>query len=145
MAQAVMSESKPKSGYAVVRKCSQCRRMALKDSDKCYFCSGKAREVGQLRREAKRQKRGQAAVNYDIRAQLQRLVSDDNCPAHARASAARTLAELDGLIGKHQQAPERNASAAIEGLSRSDLVAELERLRAKNSGQAPRAATSLLI
>ena len=115
-------------GYALQRKCSKCRRMAIKGQDLCWYCSGAAKQYWQDKKDAKR---GQSRPDYDIRGQLQRLVSDDACPANARASAARTLAELDGLIGKHQQAPERTAAQTIEGLSRADLVQELERLRVK--------------
>jgi hypothetical protein len=69
-------------------------------------------------------------MDYDVRAQLERMIADPNMAANARASAARTRAEMDGHIGRHQQAPDRTLSAPVAGLSRADLVAELERLRA---------------
>jgi hypothetical protein len=47
-----------------------------------------------------------------------------------RASAARTLAEMDGLVGRHQAVPDRGQDTPVEHLSRADLVAELGRLRA---------------
>jgi hypothetical protein len=49
-------------------------------------------------------------------------------PAAAKVTAARTLAEIEGLIGRHQAAP-RNETASLSILSRDDLIAELERLR----------------
>lgn len=68
-------------------------------------------------------------AGYDVRAVLWRLARDPKATATARASAARTLAEMDGIIGKHQQAPERISDATLATLSRSDLVQELARLR----------------
>ena len=47
-----------------------------------------------------------------------------------RASAARTLAEMDGLVGRHQAVPDRGQDTPVEHLSRADLVLELGRLRA---------------
>jgi hypothetical protein len=58
--------------------------------------------------------------------------------ANARASAARTLAEMDGHIGRHQAAPDRTASTPLAALSRADLVGELERLRAVCAQHKPR-------
>ena len=64
-----------------------------------------------------------------VRAALERLLSDPTAPAAARSTAARTLAEMDGLIGRHQQAPDRTRDTPIESLSRTELEAELGRLR----------------
>lgn len=60
---------------------------------------------------------------------LQALASDPLAPASARASAARTLAEIEGRIGRHAPAPER-PTQDVALLSRDELVAELGRLRA---------------
>jgi len=57
------------------------------------------------------------------------ITQDEQASAHARASAARSLAEIDGSIGRHAPPPVRDA-ADIASLSRGDLVHELERLRA---------------
>lgn len=62
------------------------------------------------------------------------LAGDPNAGAAARASAARTLAEIQGLLGKHQAKPDRTANLPIEELSRQDLVQELARLRLSRAG-----------
>jgi len=66
---------------------------------------------------------------------LQSLVRNDLTTPHARAAAARTLAEIGGLIGRHAIAPSRGATADVADLDRADLVRELERLRAKCAAQ----------
>jgi hypothetical protein len=65
---------------------------------------------------------------YQVAETLTNLLNSNDIPASARVIAARTLAEIEGLIGRHQAAPER-AGAALASLSRAELVAELERLR----------------
>jgi hypothetical protein len=67
---------------------------------------------------------------YSVRATLEAIALDPRATGTARASAARTLAELDGLLGKHQQPPERHDSAQLSQLTRAELEAELARLRA---------------
>lgn len=67
-------------------------------------------------------------ASYQVRTQLENLLSNKDLPASARVTAARTLAEIEGLIGRHQSVPERTGQP-ISSLSRSELVAELERLR----------------
>jgi hypothetical protein len=62
---------------------------------------------------------------------LMDMVKSDLTTPHARAAAARTLAEISGLIGKHAVAPSRGATADVADLDRADLVRELERLRAR--------------
>lgn len=69
-------------------------------------------------------------ARYAVRKQLETLAKSPQAPAAARVTAARTLAEIDGLIGKHQQPPDRLASSQLHELSRAELSAELERLRA---------------
>ena len=69
------------------------------------------------------------SVGYVVRAALTKLMNDPETIGSARASAARTLAEMDGMIGRHQTAPERNASIPVHALSRTDLERELTRLR----------------
>ncbi len=66
---------------------------------------------------------------------LQDLVRNDLTTPHARAAAARTLAEIGGLIGRHAIAPSRGATADVADLDRADLVRELERLRARVAAQ----------
>lgn len=61
---------------------------------------------------------------------LANLASDAALNPNARAAAARTLAEIQGLVGRHQPKPDRTAGVAIETLSREDLQSELSRLRA---------------
>jgi hypothetical protein len=65
---------------------------------------------------------------YQVAETLTKLLNSNDIPASARVIAARTLAEIEGLIGRHQAAPERSG-AALATLSRAELVAELERLR----------------
>lgn len=65
---------------------------------------------------------------YEVAAELRNLLKSNDIPASARVTAARTLAEIEGLIGRHQAAPER-AGQPLSALSRGELVSELERLR----------------
>lgn len=67
-------------------------------------------------------------VGNSVSAVLLALVQDQDAPAAARVNAARTLAEMDGLIGRHQAEPERSAPS-LATLSRDELVSELDRLR----------------
>lgn len=68
---------------------------------------------------------------YDLRAKLLKVMDDPKAPPQSKASAGRTLAEMDGLIGRHQAAPSRGATMPVGQLSRADLEAELVRLRDK--------------
>jgi hypothetical protein len=65
---------------------------------------------------------------YERRA-LRSVIDNEEASATARVQAARTLAELDGRLGRHQVAPSRSASEGLAILSRDELVSELERLR----------------
>jgi hypothetical protein len=60
---------------------------------------------------------------------LQALILSPTTPPVAKASAIRTLAEMQGLLGRHQQAPDRGQDTPVEELDRAGLVAELSRLR----------------
>jgi len=60
---------------------------------------------------------------------LRSVIEDLDAPATARVAAARTLAEINGQIGRHQVAPSRVATEGLASLSRDQLVLELERLR----------------
>lgn len=71
----------------------------------------------------------QQVVGYEVAGQLRDLLKNEGLPASARVTAARTLAEIEGLIGRHQPAPERGATAALSSLSRDQLIDELGRLR----------------
>jgi hypothetical protein len=66
---------------------------------------------------------------YAVAERLREVLSDDRSPASAKVFAARTLAEMDGMIGKHQAAPSNAPTAPLASLSRDQLVRELERLR----------------
>jgi|SRR5215469_1081308 len=68
--------------------------------------------------------------SYDIRAKLLKVLDDPHATAQAKASAGRTLAEIDGLIGRHQLAPQRGSQVPVGNLSRAELEHELDRLRA---------------
>ena len=65
---------------------------------------------------------------YERRA-LRSVIDNEEASATARVQAARTLAELEGRLGRHQPAPSRTASEGLASLSRDQLVSELERLR----------------
>ena len=71
------------------------------------------------------------SAGVGVRGTLASLARDPKATGTARASAARTLAEMDGLIGRHQTRPDRAAGLPVEDLSRADLIAELSRLRAR--------------
>jgi len=61
---------------------------------------------------------------------LRAILASKDAPAAAKATAARTLAEIEGQIGKHQQAPtDRLAEQRVSLLTRSELERELARLR----------------
>jgi len=68
---------------------------------------------------------------YDVRAKLREVLDNPKAPPQARAAAGRTLAEIDGLIGRHQTAPSKGALAQVGQLSRAELEGELQRLRDK--------------
>lgn len=69
------------------------------------------------------------AEGYAVSGQLRDLLNRADIPASARVLAARTLAEMDGMIGKHQAPPSHVPTAALSSLSREELVSELSRLR----------------
>lgn len=69
--------------------------------------------------------------NVSTRNLLLSLATDPNAASNARASAARSLAEMDGLIGRHQTKPNQTADVPVEELSRDELARELARLRAR--------------
>lgn len=57
------------------------------------------------------------------------IASDANAPAAARASAARTLLEMEGAIGRNQSPQAPTDDKPLSSLSRADLEAELSRLQ----------------
>jgi len=67
-------------------------------------------------------------LSYGVSEYLQAIVQDQDAPAAARVNAARTLAEMQGQIGRHQAEPERTAPS-LSTLSRDQLVQELAQLR----------------
>lgn len=71
-----------------------------------------------------------ATRGFAARAELTAILADQSNPANARVVAARTLAEMDGTIGKHQAPPSHTSTAPLASLSRDELVSELGRLRA---------------
>jgi hypothetical protein len=113
------------NNFANLPRCARCKRPQYRSTGLCWFHAGKPGKPDKAQPPIVL-----ATGGYDIRSQLQAMVADRSIAANARASAARTLAELDGLIGRHQPTPERNHTAPLPTLSRDDLVRELERLRA---------------
>jgi hypothetical protein len=79
---------------------------------------------------------GMAQGQVYLRSILMALLSDPGAPPAAKASATRTLAEMDGLIGRFQQAPDRASAVSVASLSRAELVRELARVR-RLSGTKP--------
>ena len=74
--------------------------------------------------------RGRTQPPQDPRAVLASIAGDKTATPTARTAAARTLAEMDGLLGKHQAAPGQGRDAVpVASLSRPELEAELARLR----------------
>lgn len=67
--------------------------------------------------------------SYLVREQLENLLKNKGLPASARVTAARTLAEMDGFVGRHQAAPEKGTTTPLSALSRDQLTDELTRLR----------------
>jgi len=70
-----------------------------------------------------------AIQRFAVADQLRNLLENKQLPASARVTAARTLAEIEGLIGRHQSAPEKGTTAPLSSLSRDQLQDELTRLR----------------
>ena len=69
-------------------------------------------------------------ISFAARAALNEVLKSPKNPASARVFAARTLAEMDGQIGKLQQPVSTASTAPLASLSRDELVSELARLRA---------------
>lgn len=67
-------------------------------------------------------------TGYEVADLLRQIAADPSSPSAARVNAIRTLAEMDGRIGRHQIVPDREAPS-LATLSRDALVDELERLR----------------
>ena len=59
---------------------------------------------------------------------LKNVCQDVGAPAAAKAQAARTLAEISGLLGKYQSTPVEEETQG-ETLSESDLDKEINALR----------------
>lgn len=70
-----------------------------------------------------------------IRSDLVKLSRDRKAPASARVTALRTLAEMDGLVGKLQTQANETAEQPLAGMSRAQLEQELARLRAIVTGR----------
>lgn len=60
---------------------------------------------------------------------LKLLLENSNMPASARVQAVRTLAEIQGLIGRNSKPETDHTSGSVSSLSRDQLVLELDRLR----------------
>ena len=64
-------------------------------------------------------------------------MADPDAPANARATAARTLLEVEGKLGKYQPIPSNKAD--LSTMTRAELLAEIERIRGE--GDADKART----
>jgi hypothetical protein len=85
--------------------------------------SGPVGDVGTRQNKTK-------AGGYAAREALAKVLKDQHSPASAKVFAARTLAEMDGRLGRHQAPPSNLATVPLSQLSRDQLVEELGRLRA---------------
>lgn len=64
---------------------------------------------------------------------LRQVLRDNQAPAAARAAAARTMLEVNGLLGRNATTP-IDAGKPTSELSRDDMLAELAALNAGESG-----------
>jgi hypothetical protein len=64
---------------------------------------------------------------------LRAVCADANAPAAAKAQAARTLAEIAGLVGRHAAPPDQGERRPSGTMSRAEIQAELARLRENRS------------
>lgn len=55
---------------------------------------------------------------------LRQILIDAGASAAAKASAARTLAEIEGVLGRHASPP-KDASKPLASMTREELEAEL--------------------
>ncbi len=63
---------------------------------------------------------------------LRGVCEDKAAPAAAKATAARTLAEIEGLLGKFQTVPIRNDTEG-ENMSETDIDQEIQELRKRTA------------
>lgn len=63
---------------------------------------------------------------------LRQILTDAGASAAAKASAARTLAEIEGVLGRHA-APPKDASKPLASMTREELEAELAKESAGNA------------
>lgn len=59
---------------------------------------------------------------------LRSVMADPDAPAAARTQAARTLAEVKGMVGRHAAPPDLDTKPSSI-MSRAELEAELRQLR----------------
>lgn len=71
-----------------------------------------------------------------IRGDLLKLSRDRKAPASARVTALRTLAEMDGHIGRLQKGGADTADQPLATMTRAQLEDELRRLRAQRGQDA---------
>lgn len=83
---------------------------------------------GEIKRVRSEEDQGPQS-RFVVADQLRDLLNREDTPAAARVNAARTLAEIEGLIGRHQTAPEKGTTTPLSSLSRDQLNDELLRLR----------------
>jgi hypothetical protein len=64
---------------------------------------------------------------------LRQVLRDSTAPAAARAAAARTMLEVNGLLGRNAATPIDPGKGTSE-MTRDDMLAELAALNAGESG-----------
>lgn len=63
---------------------------------------------------------------------LRQILTDAGASAAAKASAARTLAEIEGVLGRHASPP-KDTSKPLASMTREELEAELAKESAGNA------------
>lgn len=62
---------------------------------------------------------------------LRAICLDEAAPAAARAGAARTLAEIEQMVGRNSENSTETATKSLADLSARELDAEIKRLQSK--------------
>lgn len=119
----------PTCGVRPLTRCGTMPRKARPDTTNPDKAAGSGAGLGSVdRRSVVPASDARGQHGWDMLAQI---AFDPDAPAAARASAARSMAEIEGRLGRHAPPPPR-ATTTVDQLTRAELVQELERLRALN-------------
>lgn len=70
-----------------------------------------------------------------VRQTLRAIMEDTSATAAARSSASRTLAEINGMVGKHADPDDPANARPVTDMSRAEIEAELALIAADRSTQ----------